>query len=139
MKKITLVVFCVTMLVFSSHAQSTTAPMENKTAKGAAITETEVKDYLTHYWTKDCHDFEECTVKFDTPVRIADKERHSFHNGITVAECYPVKVDFTISTRNKKMNYPANVIHHTGGVLYFFRNSFGEWEMQSENTNIKFD
>ena len=122
----------------STYGQDTKAPMENKTAKGAPITEKEIKDYITHYWTKDCHDFEECKVSFDSPVRIAPAERHTFHNGITVATSYPVKVDFTHSVVHKGNGWKPSIAHHTGGVLYFYRNSFGDWQMQAEGQEMKF-
>jgi hypothetical protein len=135
-KKMNLILFFCLTLIFSGCAQN--APMQNKNAGGAGITEKEVKDYITHYWTKDCRSFEECTVTFETGVRINPKERHSFANGITVY-AYPVKVDYTTATRNKTINGKWSTAHHRGGVLYFFRNSFGDWEMQSEHQDLTFD
>lgn len=113
--------------------------MENKTGKGGAITEKEVKDYITKYWTKNCRDFEECKVTFDSPVRIGSSERHSFPNGITVATSYPVKVDYSHSIRHTGPGWQAVVTHHIGGVLYFYRNSFGDWQMEAEGQDTKFD
>jgi hypothetical protein len=132
------IVLAICVLAMTVNAQNTKAPMENKTAKGAALTEKEVKEYITHYWTKDCHDFEECIVTFDSPVRIAPAERHSFPNGITIATSYPVKVEYTHSVRNKSIGGKPVVAHHTGGVLYFYRDTFGDWQMQAEGQDMKF-
>ena len=87
---------------------------------GGAITEQEVKNYIHNWWMKDC---EACEVDYLTPVRINPKERHTFGNGVTV-DAYPVKVDFDASGSISK-----------GGIYYFYRNSFGEWEMGQEGVD----
>ena len=106
---------------------------------GGAITEQEVKKIFTYKWTHDCKNYEACKVTFLTPVRINPKERHTI-GGITV-DTYPVKVDFAVShIVNADLGNPTPAgEHHTGGVYYFYRNSFGEWEMGSEGDSMTFD
>ena len=106
---------------------------------GNALAQQEVKDFITHYWTRNCRDFEECKVTFDSAVRINPLERHTFPNGITV-DAYPVKVDFSNFVRNKNLEGDKGLWYrHRGGVYYFYRNSFKEWEMSQEGGEATFD
>ena len=106
---------------------------------GDAITEQEVKDNITQYWTRNCRNFEECRVTFDSGVRINPLERHSFHNGITV-DSYPVKVEFSSFVRNKTLEGDKGLWYrHRGGIYYFYRNSFKEWEYEEEGSTDTFD
>ncbi len=98
-------------------------------AGNRAPTEAEVKAYFKDWWTHDCKAEEECTVTFDSPVRIAGLMQKTFQIGGTYA-CYPVKVDFTTS---RLSNGTISRMHVTNAVYYFHRNSFGEWEMGKEN------
>ena len=98
-------------------------------SKTGPITEREVKAYFTDWWTHDCKREDECSVRFDGPVRIAGLVRKTFQIGGTY-NSYPVKVDFTTSSL-----YPNSVYkltHYTRAVYYFHRNSFGDWEMGKE-------
>jgi hypothetical protein len=113
-------------------------PLENKSGTGPAITEADVKNFVTTYQMHDIRDFEECKITFDSGVRVGAPERHSFHNGITT-NCYPVKVDFSVFRRNKAIKDKGLTSHHRGGVYYFYRNSFNEWEMESEGVDVKRD
>jgi hypothetical protein len=98
---------------------------------GGAPTEQEVKDHIAAYWTK-CQSYEVCKVTFDGPIRINPRERHTFRNsgGITV-DAYPVKVDFSSYLGNKGTD-TGGWVRHRGGIYYFYRNSFGEWESAQE-------
>lgn len=106
---------------------------------GDALTQQEVKDFITRWWTQGCRDFEECRVTFDSAVKINPLERHTFQNGITV-DAYPVKVDFSSFSRNKNFEGAKGVRgRYRGGVYYFYRNSFKEWEMGQEGVEATSD
>ena len=100
--------------------------------KKGAITEQEIKDYFVHWWTHDCAPEDDCSVAFDSAVRVAPAIRHTFGDGSTYLT-YPVKVDFTT---HKNGGY-EHLAHYTRGVYYFYRNSFDDWEMGKENEEIK--
>jgi hypothetical protein len=72
-------------------------------------------------------------VTFDSAVRIAPAVRHTFQIPPTTYLSYPVKVDFT----THKNGGTFHLQHMTRGVYYFYRNSFGDWEMGKENERIK--
>ncbi|MGI8788152.1 MAG: hypothetical protein ACR2HG_10365 [Pyrinomonadaceae bacterium] len=101
--------------------------------KKGAITEKEVKDFLIYGWTRGCAPEDECTITYDSAVRIAPAVRHTFQIPPTTYLTYPVKVDYT--THSNKGTFHLN--HHTRAVYYFYRNSFGEWEMGMENEETK--
>lgn len=100
--------------------------------KKGAITEGEVKAYFTDWWTHDCEKSDECSVTFDSAVQIAPAVRHTFQIPPTTYLSYPVKIDFT----THKNGGTFHLQHMTRGVYYFYRNSFGEWEMSKENERI---
>lgn len=101
--------------------------------KKGAITEQEVKAYFTDWWTHDCEKSDDCSVAFDSTVRIAPAIRHTFQIPPATYLAYPVKVDFT--THKNSGNF--HLQHMTRGVYYFYRNSFGDWEMGKEDERIK--
>ena len=98
----------------------------------AAITEQEVKAYFLDWWTHDCDKPRECTVTFDSPVRIAPVARHTFQIPPATYMAIPVTVDMT--THANSGNF--HLQHLTHGVYYFYRNSFGDWEMGKEGERI---
>jgi hypothetical protein len=100
--------------------------------KKGAITEQEVKAYFTDWWTHDCEKSDDCRVTFDSAVRIAPAVRHTFQIPPTTYLTYPVKVDFT----THKNGGTFHLQHITRGVYYFYRNSFGDWEMGKEDERI---
>ena len=100
--------------------------------KKGAISEQEVKAYFTDWWTHDCDESDECSVTFDSAVRIAPAVRHTFQIPPTTYLTYPVKVDFT----THKNGGTFHLQHMTRGVYYFYRNSFGDWEMGKEDERI---
>ena len=100
--------------------------------KKGAITEAEVKAYFVDWWTHDCEKSDDCSVTFDSAVRIAPAVRHTFQIPPATYLTYPVKVDFT--THKNGGNF--HLQHQTRGVYYFYRNSFGDWEMGKENERI---
>lgn len=100
--------------------------------KKGAITEKEVKAYFVDWWTHDCDKSRECNVTFDSAVRIAPAVRHTFQIPPSTYLTYPVKVDFTTHTSGGTFHLQ----HMTRGVYYFYRNSFGDWEMGKENERI---
>ena len=100
--------------------------------KKGAITEQEVKAYFTDWWTHDCDKTQDCRIVFDSVVRIAPAVRHTFQIPPTTYLTYPVKVDFT--THKSGGNF--HLQHMTRGVYYFYRNSFGDWEMGKEDERI---
>ncbi|MEO6655748.1 MAG: hypothetical protein ABIO36_06655 [Pyrinomonadaceae bacterium] len=97
--------------------------------KKGAITEQEVKAYFTDWWTHDCDKSRECKVTFDSPVRIAPAVRHTFQIPPTTYLTYPVKVDMTTHANGGTFH----LTHYTHAIYYFYRNSFGEWEMGKED------
>ena len=97
--------------------------------KPGAITVGEVKSYFTDWWTHDCEKADACTVTFDSPVKIAAAVRHTFQIPPATYTCYPVKVNFTTHWNRGTFH----LMHITHAVYYFYRNSFGEWEMGKEN------
>ena len=101
--------------------------------KKGAITEQEVKAYFTDWWTHNCEKSDDCSVTFDSAVRIAPAIRHTFQIPPATYLTYPVKVDFTT---HKNAGY-FHLQHMTRGVYYFYRNSFGDWEMGKEDERIK--
>ncbi len=101
--------------------------------KKGAITEAEVKAYFTDWWTHDCDKSDDCSVTFDSAVRIAPAVRHTFQIPPTNYLTYPVKVDMT----THKNAGTFHLQHLTHGVYYFYRNSFGDWEMGKEVERIK--
>lgn len=100
--------------------------------KKGAITQEEVKEHFVHWWTHECAPKDECAVVFDGAVRIAPAVRHTFGDTSTYLT-YPVKVDFTTHYNGGWYH----LRHHTRGVYYFYRNSFGDWEMGKEDERIK--
>lgn len=100
--------------------------------KKGAITESEVKAYFTDWWTRDCEKSDECSVTFDSAVKIAPAVRHTFQIPPTTYLTYPVKVDFT----THKNGGTFHLQHMTRAVYYFYRNSFGDWEMGKEDERI---
>ncbi len=100
--------------------------------KKGPITEKEVKAYFTDWWTHNCDKSDDCSVTFDSPVRIAPAVRHTFQIPPATYLTYPVKVDFT----THKNGGTYHLQHMTRGVYYFYRNSFDEWEMGKENERI---
>ena len=100
--------------------------------KKGAITEGEVKAYFTDWWTHDCEKGDDCSVTFDSAVRIAPAIRHTFQIPPATYLAYPVKVDFT----THKNGGTFHLQHMTRGVYYFYRNSFGDWEMGKEDERI---
>jgi hypothetical protein len=100
--------------------------------KKGAITEQEVKAYFTDWWTHDCEKGDDCSITFDSAVRIAPAVRHTFQIPPATYLTYPVKVDFT----THKNGGTFHLQHITRGVYYFYRNSFGDWEMGKENERI---
>lgn len=100
--------------------------------KKGAITEAEVKAYFTDWWTHDCDKNDDCRVTFDSAVKIAPAVRHTFQIPPTTYLSYPVKVDFT----THKNGGTFHLQHMTRGVYYFYRNSFGDWEMGKEDERI---
>lgn len=101
--------------------------------KKGAITEKEVKDYFVYWWTHDCEAGDECTVTFDSAVRLAPAVQHTFQIPNATYLTYPVKVDFT----THKNGGTFHLQHMTRAVYYFYRNSFDEWEMGKEGEEIK--
>ncbi|MEO7309655.1 MAG: hypothetical protein ABIX01_04610 [Chitinophagaceae bacterium] len=103
-------------------------------SKKGAITEKEVKDYFKDWWDQFCKGGnttkDMCTISFDGPVRIAPLTSHTFQLTGTY-NCYPVKVDFTTAYSNAGISV-NNITHFTHAVYYFYRNSFGDWEMGKE-------
>lgn len=97
--------------------------------KGAPITEKEVKNYLTYTY---CKRSDGCNISFDSPVKIGAAARHAFQFPATYYLCYPVKVNYT--THDNGGTY--HIHHYTNAVYYFFRNGFGEWEMNKENEKV---
>jgi hypothetical protein len=71
-------------------------------------------------------------VTFDSSARIAPAVRHTFQIPPATYLTYPVKVDFT----THKNSGTFHLQHMTRGVYYFYRNSFGDWEMGKENERI---
>ena len=100
--------------------------------KKGAITEAEVKAYFTDWWTHDCEKGADCSVTFNSAVRIAPAIRHTFQIPPATYLSYPVKVDFT--THKNGGNF--HLQHMTRGVYYFYRNSFGDWEMGKEGEQM---
>jgi hypothetical protein len=100
--------------------------------KKGAISEPEVKAYFTDWWTRDCEKSDDCSVTFDSAVRIAPAVRHTFQIPPATYLTYPVKVDFT----THKNGGTFHLQHMTRGVYYFYRNSFGDWEMGKEDERI---
>ncbi len=100
--------------------------------KKGAITEAEVKAYFNDWWTHDCDKSDDCSVTFDSAVRIAPAVRHTFQIPPVTYLTYPVKVDFT----THKNAGTFHLQHQTRGVYYFYRNSFGDWEMGKEDERI---
>jgi hypothetical protein len=100
--------------------------------KKGAITEQEVKASFIDWWTHDCDKSDECSVTFDSAIRIAPAVRHAFQIPPTTYLTYPVKVDFTTHTNKGTFHLQ----HMTRGIYYFYRNSFDEWEMGKENERI---
>ncbi len=98
-------------------------------SKAAAITEKEVKDYLTYTY---CKKADGCNISFDSPVKIGAAARHAFQFPATNYLCYPVKVNYT--THHNGGTY--HIHHYSNAVYYFFRNGFGEWEMNKENEKV---
>lgn len=98
-----------------------------------AISEQEVKAYFNDWWTHDCEKSDDCRVTFDSAVRIAPAVQHTFQIPVATYLSYPVKVDFT----THKNGGTFHLQHMTQGVYYFYRNSFGDWEMGKENEQIK--
>ena len=94
-----------------------------------AITEAEVKAYFADWWTHDCDKTQNCSVKFDSAVRIAPAVRHTFQIPPATYLTYPVKVDFTTHSSGGTFH----LTHYTRAVYYFYRNSFGDWEMGKED------
>ena len=97
--------------------------------KSGAITVQEVKDYLTYTY---CKTTDGCKISFDSPVKIGAAERHAFQLPATNYLCYPVKVNYTTHTEGGTYR----IHHYTNAVYYFFRNGFGEWEMNKENEKV---
>ncbi len=115
----------VTMIIFSVFG-STFAQ------KKGAITEAEVKAYFTDWWTHDCEKSDDCRVTFDSAVRIAPAVRHTFQIPPATYLTYPVKVEMTTHRNGGTFHLQ----HLTRGVYYFYRNSFGDWEMGKEDERI---
>ncbi len=100
--------------------------------KKGAITEAEVKAYFNDWWTHDCDKSDDCSVTFDSAVRLAPAVRHTFQIPPATYLTYPVKVDMT----THKNGGTFHLQHLTRGVYYFYRNSFGDWEMGKEDERI---
>jgi len=97
--------------------------------KSGPITEKEVKEYLTYTY---CKKSDGCNISFDSPVKIGAAARHSFQFPATNYLCYPVKVNYSTHTNGGTYH----IQHYTNAVYYFFRNGFGEWEMNKENEKV---
>ena len=97
--------------------------------KKGPITEKEVKAYFTDWWTHDCEKSDDCRVTFDSPIRIAPAVQHTFQIPPTTYLTYPVKVNFTTHRNGGTFQ----ITHYTHAVYYFYRDSFGDWEMGKED------
>ena len=80
-----------------------------------AITEQEVKDSIVDGWTHSCEKSDDCSVTFDSPVKIAPAVRHTFQVPAATYLTYPVKVNYT--THWNKGTF--HLTHHTNAVYYF--------------------
>ncbi|MEO7313416.1 MAG: hypothetical protein ABIX01_23740 [Chitinophagaceae bacterium] len=121
--------FKTTTLLFVTIIQFSLCLSVSAQQKGGAIAVKEVKDYLAYTY---CKQSDGCVISFDSPIHIGAAERHAFQFPATNYLCYPVKVNYT--THSESGTY--HLQHYTKGVYYFFRNGFGEWEMNKENEKI---
>ena len=114
----------------------------NKTA--GDLTEQNVKDYFTNYHMKNCDQFYECKVIFETPVEIGFPVRQSITGAMPPPDgglpiVYPVNVDVSYYKRNIDANGIGMWTRYKGGVHYFCRDANNIWNDAPSGVDMKFE
>lgn len=95
---------------------------------GDELTQQIVKDYFTNYHMKDCNQFYDCKVKFETPIEIGTSVRRSIYGALPPSDgglpiVYPVKLDVSFYKRDKDADGIGIWTRYKGGVHYFYRDA----------------
>lgn len=93
------------------------------------LTEPIVKAYFTNYHMKDCNQFYDCKVKFETPIEIDAPVRQNIYGALPPPDgglpiVYPVKVDVSFYIDAGGIGIWSR---YKSGIHYFYRdaNSIG--------------
>ena len=111
--------------------------------KDAELTEQNVKDYFTNYHMKNCNQFYDCKVIFETPVEIGSPERRSIDLALPAPDgglpiVYPVKVDVSYYKRDIDANGIGLWTLYKGGIHYFFRDANNIWNDAPSGVDMSF-